>query len=239
MNAQPLDVQAILTRIAKLEQQNRKLKRVATAGLLVLATLALTGALSARGQKQQENQRPSDSHHYTKDDLAQTWRLADGRLVVFPPSVKKVEEVDATAVDLPPGTRVIGWEPVEGASSLLPGYEQRVSSIPTTNAKLDSLANAAGILQSQVNDLQVQVTSNLNYVSEKFLRHAKVLDDHAALIDQATVIAADADNRSRTLDAQDLKNKMEEFEDAACPLLRTARMNETTRTKLDSACGLE
>ncbi len=75
--------------------------------------------------------------------------MPDGRVVEFPASTSK-EEIDALAkriaegaIELPPGARVIGWEPVEGAISLLPEYEQSLATIPTTRGKLDALANAA------------------------------------------------------------------------------------------------
>jgi hypothetical protein len=184
--------------------------------------------------------------------------LADGRIVAFPISMSE-EEIEAAAkriaggaVELPPGAKVIGWEPVEDATSLLPEYEQRVATIPTTKGKLDALANAAGILQAQLNVLRELQKSESNYVSDRLLHHAKILDDHAARIDQAGIIAVDADNRLRNLDTQDLKRELDEFKDAACPVLRKAARgprrswddvagtmsDKDAQMKLDSACGV-
>ncbi len=43
MNAQPQDMQVIFTRIEALERQNRKLKQITVAGLLLLTTVVLMG----------------------------------------------------------------------------------------------------------------------------------------------------------------------------------------------------
>jgi hypothetical protein len=53
-------------------------------------------------------------------------------------------------------------------------------------------------------------------------------------------LAADDDSRIRAMGngLTGANPQLDEFKDAVCPVLRTARMNEVTRTKLDSACGL-
>lgn len=190
--------------------------------------------------------------------VPQQWRMPDGRVVEFPASTSE-EEIDALAkriaegaVELPPGARVVGWEPVEGADSLLPGYEQRVATIPTTKGKLDALANAAGILQAQANVLRKVEQLHSDYAGNQLLHYAKILDDHAALINEALAVAADADNRLRNLDTQDLKRELDKFKAAACPVLRRAARgperswddvagalkDQAVRRELDSACGL-
>jgi hypothetical protein len=91
--------------------------------------------------------------------------MPDGRVVEFAASTSQ-EEIDALAkriavgaVELPPGARVIGWEPVESVESLPLFYEQRIATIPTTKGKLDSLANAAGILQAQSDSRKNDINS--------------------------------------------------------------------------------
>jgi hypothetical protein len=141
---------------------------------------------------------------------------------------------------------VIGWERYEGAISLLPRYDERVATIPTTKGKLDALANAAGILQSQIDDVRQQVVqirgekANFEYVSKSLIHHAD-------LIDQIGALAADSDSRIRAIQfgfaganprLDDLKQEVDKFKEAACPVLRTTRMGDITRMNLDSACGL-
>jgi hypothetical protein len=226
---------------------------------LTILGVILLCALSTSGQ--QGTEKGSVSKNNQPGFIPATHRiayLADGRIVAFPISMSE-EEIDAVAkrigegaVELPPRAKVIGWKPVEGATSLLPEYEQRVATIPTTKDKLDALANAAGILQAQLNVLREVQKSESNYVSDRLLHHAKILDDHAARMDQAGIIAVDADNRLRSLDTQDLKRELGEFKDAACPLLRRAARgprrswddiagtmsDKDVQMKLDSACGL-
>src|SRR5262249_2575093 len=148
--------------IDRLEKQNRRLKQAAVAGLLLIVCGAGYVA-SADGQQRSKNNEAFKQ-------IAAPWRLSDGRLVVFPPSVK-VEEVDATSVDLPPGTKVIGWESVEGANSLLPLYEERVATIPTTKGKLDALANAAGILQTEIDLMKADIA---DAKSDTAYAHARI-----------------------------------------------------------------
>lgn len=236
MNAQPRDLQPILARIEMLERQNRRLKQVAAGWFLLLAVALLSAALSAGGQ--QETKERGTVARQKAPAQPSYWRLADGRLVVFPRSIKKVEEVDATALDLPPGTKVIGWEPVEGADSLLPQYAERIATVPTVKGKLDALANAAGILQAQVNVLREIEKIHSDYASERILHYARVLDDHATRINQALAVAADADTEIRmhlSGDTRNLKQELDDFKDAACPALRSLR---ASGMKLDYACGL-
>lgn len=237
MTAQAQDLQPILARIEVLERQNRRLKQIAVGGLLLLAVALLSSALSAGGQ--QEPKERGTAVKQKAPAQPSSWQLADGRLVVFPSTVKKVEEVDATALDLPPGTKVIGWEPVEGASSLLPRYEARFATLPTMKDKLNSLANASDMLQTQIEFMK----GDIKYAHARIGIEEKSSDGLAKVIDQIGALAADNDSRIRAIQlgyagANPLKTELDDFKEAACPVLRTARMGELTKMKLDSACGL-
>jgi hypothetical protein len=67
---------------------------------------------------------------------------------------------------------------VEGAESLLPRFEERVATIPTTKGKLDVLANAAGMLQAQINNLGAKKAS-FTYVNAIDESRVKTLNNHA------------------------------------------------------------
>lgn len=70
---------------------------------------------------------------------------------------------------------------MEGATSLLSDYAERIATIPTTKDKLAALASGAGFLQGKVNSLQEQVFQvrgekvNFDYVSKSLIRHAAAL----------------------------------------------------------------
>ena len=62
-------------------------------------------------------------------------------------------------------------------------------------------------------------------------------------IDQIGALAADNDSRIRAIQfgyagANPVKTELDDFKEAVCPVLRTARIGELTKIKLDSACGL-
>ncbi len=181
--------------------------------------------------------------------------MPDGRVVGFPASTSQ-EEIDALAkriaagaVELPPGARVIGWEPVEGADSLLPGYEQRVATIPTMKGKLDALANTAGILQTQIDLMK----NDIKYVNARIAIEEKSSDRLADLIDGNAAVLGDYAGRLTTTTNQldNLKRELDDFKAAACPALgRAARgprrslddiagtaRDQDVQMKLDSACG--
>ena len=227
----------------------------ATATAIVAVVLLCT--LSTGGQQQQEKQQPPASHGKRKataeapgfTPVPEEWRMPDGRVVKFPASTSK-EEIDALAkriaegaVELPPGAKVIGWEPVEGASSLLPSYEQRVETIPTTKGKLEALANAAGILQTQISGLQTQLAAESAGNTAGFRSTDKTLNNHAenfdALAAQVAYLAQQDQIEKHNLkrDLDDLKQELAKFKEAACPILLTANVGWRTQMQLDSACG--
>jgi hypothetical protein len=45
-------------------------------------------------------------------------------------------------------------------------------------------------------------------------------------------------DQTRKFQPNDVKQKLDGFTDADCPVLRTARMGDITKMKLDSACGI-
>ncbi|SRR5713101_2712791 len=238
----------------------------ATATAIVAVVLLCT--LSTGGQQQSEKGQqqtpgftpiaPKRKAPATREDARHVAHLPDGRVVRFPaqwdergsPVSTSQEEIDALAkriaegaVDLPPGAKVIGWEPVEGASSLLPSYEQRVETIPTTKGKLEALANAAGILQTQISGLQTQLAAESAGNTAGFRSTDKTLNNHAenfdALAAQVAYLAQQDQIEKHNLkrDLDDLKQELAKFKEAACPILLTANVGWRTQMQLDSACG--
>lgn len=77
-------------------------------------------------------------------------------------------------------------------------------------------------------------------------RLSKEVNNAQALANQAAALAADDDSRIRAMqnglsganpELDDLRKELTKFKDAACPLLRTLRMDDTTRINLGYACG--
>lgn len=241
------DTHAILMRIESLERHNLRLKRTALAMSLVVALVILAGALSAEDQQGQATTKRPDWVPAT-----QQWRMPDGRVVEFPASTSK-DEIDALAeriadgaVELPHGARVVGWEPVEGTTSLLPDYAQRLATIPTAKGKLDALANAAGILQSQIVTLRMGLDAERSGNAAAFKSADNAINNHAdslqALAGEVAYLEQQEQMRRLQPNADDVRRKLdelEEFKDAACPVLRTARMDDFARIKLNSVCGLQ
>jgi hypothetical protein len=239
----------------------------ATAAAIVAVTLL--SALSSGGQQPENRQAPSASSEPRASrkgkasakqpgflPVPQQWRMPDGRVVEFPASTSK-EEIDALAkriaegaAELPAGARVIRWEPVEGATSLLPEYEQRLATIPTTKGKLDALANAAEILQSQIDLMK----NDIKYAHARIAIEEKSSDGLANLIDGNAAMLGDHAGRLTTTQNQldDLKRELDDFKTAACPVLRRAAReprrswddlagamkDQDVQMKLDSACRL-
>lgn len=154
--------------------------------------------------------------------------MPDGRVVEFPASTSK-EEIDALAKRI-----------AEGATSLLPEYEQRVATIPTTKNKLDALANAAGILQRQIIVLQIKLDAEHAVNDAGFKSSDKTLNNHAdGLNVHAAVLANLANDVSRltmkTNELDDFKRELDKFKEVACPILRTANVGWRTRFRLPIA----
>jgi len=155
------------------------------------------------------------------------------------------EEIDALAkrtadgaVELPPGVKVIGWEPVEGPFP----YEEVIATIPATKGKLDALANAVSILRSQITALQGQLSTERAANDAGFRSTGKTLNNHAdnfnALAAQVAYLEQQEQIRKPQPEVDDLKRELKKFKEAACPILRTANVSWRTRMELDSACGL-
>ncbi len=170
--------------------------------------------------------------------------MPDGRVVGFPASTSQ-EEIDALAkrtadgaVELPPGVKVIGWEPVEGPFP----YEEVIATIPATKGKLDALANAVSILRSQITALQGQLSTERAANDAGFRSTGKTLNNHAdnfnALAAQVAYLEQQEQIRKPQPEVDDLKRELKKFKEAACPILRTANVSWRTRMELDSACGL-
>lgn len=234
----------------------------------IIVAVIVFCALSTAGRQQSEKgqqQTPgftATAHKrkgpVTREDARPVAHLPDGRVVRFParwdergnPVSTSQEEIDALtkriaegAVELPAGVKVIGWEPVEGANSLLPEFEQRVATIPTTKNKMDALATAAGILQRQIIVLQIKLDAEQAANDAGFKSTDKTLNNHADGLDvHAAVLANLANDVSRltmkTNELDDFKHELDKFKEAACPILRTANVRWRTRMELDSACGL-
>jgi len=200
---------------------------------------------SEKGQKQTPGFTPVTPKRKTPAKPS-NWRMPDGRVVEFPASTSQ-EEIDALAkriaegtVELPPGSKVIGWEPVEGATSLLPEYEQRLATIPTAKGKLDALANAVGILQRQIIVLQIRLDAEHASNDAGFKSSDKTLNNHAEGLNvQAALLgslANDVDRlKMKTNQLDDLKRELDDFKAAACPVLRNLR---ASGIKIDFTCGL-
>jgi hypothetical protein len=188
--------------------------------------------------------------------------LPDGRVVVFParwdergnPVSASQEEIDALvqriaegAVELPPGTKVIGWEPVEGATSLLPGYEQRVGTIPTTKGKLEALANAAGILQARIDSRDNLTNQRIDLTFSRIVALEKHDDELTNVVNVNAAVAGNADSKLLMLtnqlddlkrEAEKLKQELGDLKAVACSALYPADVSWATRMKIKSACGL-
>ena len=236
MSTHDRDAQSLHLRLEVLERQNRRLKQIAVGGVLFLAigvfcVIAAGGQQNAKGKSGKVKQNaPAQSGH---------WKLSDGRLVVFPSSVI-AERVDPTALDLPPGTKVVGWEPVEDEKSLLPAYAQRVATIPTVKGRIDALAEAAQVLQQEIDDASVASYLSHSSVLTQLQEHGKLLDQYAVTVNQNAALPAAnflaIQNTQRDVDR--LKRDLDDFKDAVCPVMRTARLDWSTKLKVDSACGL-
>jgi hypothetical protein len=203
---------------------------------------------SEKGQKQTPGFTPVTPKRKTPAKRSE-WRMPDGRVVEFPPSTTQ-EEIDALAkriaegtVELPPGSKVIGWEPVEDANSLLPQYAERVATIPTAKGKLDALANAASILQTQIDSMKADIKYARALIAIQDKRDnelTKVVNANAeATTNNAAVLADSVSSLTmKTNELDDLKRELGKFKEAACPILRAAKLDWRTRMELDSACGL-
>lgn len=224
--------------------------KIPSATATVIAAIFLLCAFSTGGQQQQTDKGKQQTPGFTPiapkrktPAKPSDWRMPDGRVIEFPASTSK-EEIDALAkriadgaVELPPGARVIGWEPVEGANALLAEFDQRVATIPTTKGKLDALANAADILQRQIIVLQIRLDAERAAKDAGFKSTDKTLNNHAdnfdALAAQVAYLAQLA--QQHQMEKQNLKRDLDDFKEAACPLLRSLR---ASGMKLDYACGL-
>lgn len=225
-----------------------------------LAAVILACALSTGGQQgTQKGPVPKNNQPGFIPVTQRIVYLPDGRTVAFPIGMSE-EEIDALAkriaagaVELPLGARVIGWKPVEGATSLLPGYDQRVATIPTMKGKLESLANAADILQTQIDSRDNLTNQRIDLAFSRLASLEKHDDELTKMVNLHAAVLSDGDSRLRmtTNQLDDLKRELHDFKDAACPVLRRAAKgprrswddvagvmtDQNVQMKLDSACA--
>jgi hypothetical protein len=100
--------------------------------------------------------------------------------------------------------------------------------------KLDALANAVSILRSQIIDLQGQLKTERAGNDAGFRSTDKTLNNHANSFDALAAQVAYLAQQDQ-MEKHNLKQELDDFKDAACPVLRSLR---ASRTKLDYACGL-
>jgi len=248
MNAQPGNVQAIVARIEALEEQNRRLKRIAASGLLLLTTL---WAISVGGQQSRQtaaarNQRVTGQKppSAASSDAQQDY-VCNKDKTTLPASLPASAFPDFNVESLPPNVMVRfddQFHPEEITFSRI------VSKVPILSDKLSLLACMAESLQAEVNDLRAEKAS-FDYVSKQLLHYAEVLDDHANRINQ--LVGAAAANSAYTLQLDDFERKLDDFKAAACPVLRRAvkgsrrswddvagtMADQNVQMELDSACG--
>jgi hypothetical protein len=225
-------------------------RNLAIISAILLCVFSTGGQQESEKGKQQTPERipathkripPADQAAKKFTNVRPLAHLPDGRLVVFPPSTSN-EEIDMVAkrvaegaVELPPGARVIGWEPAEGANALLPRYEARFATLPAIKDKLNSLANAAGMLQTQIDFMK----SDIKYAYARIATQEKLDDGLAEAIDTNTAALANDVGylTTRLNQLSNLKRELDEFKDVACPILRRANVDELTRMRLNSSCG--
>jgi hypothetical protein len=188
--------------------------------------LVFLGGFSTSGQEQSEKEQKETPPPVTPKRKTPArpsdWRMPDGRVVEFPASTSQ-EEIDALAkriaegtVELPPGAKVIGWEPVEDANSLLPQYAERVATIPTAKGKLDALANAASILQTQIDSMKADIKYARALIAIQDKRDnelTKVVNANAeATTNNAAVLADNVSSLTmKTNELDDLKRELDKF----------------------------
>jgi hypothetical protein len=123
-------------------------------------------------------------------------------------------------------------------------YVEAMLALPNTTMKPNFLARAVDDLWEGHKVVFLVTGSQNDALYRELNRQAEIYDKNfgsvQAQIDQIGALAADNDSRIRAMEngLTGANPQLDEFKDAVCPVLRTARMNEVTRTKLDSACGL-
>jgi hypothetical protein len=118
-------------------------------------------------------------------------------------------------------------------------YEKIVATIPVMKTRVEYLSRVADDLQTQANFLQTQVSGLEDSAAVARGTKAGDLQKFSAIQDQINVLASLYDDVANKIvnDNLQLKHELNEFKDAACPLLRTLRTDDTTRINLGYACG--
>jgi hypothetical protein len=118
-------------------------------------------------------------------------------------------------------------------------YEKIVAVIPVMKARVEYLSRVADDLQTQANLLQIQVSGLQDWAAVARGTKTGDLQKFSAIQNQINVLASLHDDVANKIvnDNLQLKHELNEFKDAACPLLRTLRMDDTTRINLGYACG--
>jgi hypothetical protein len=196
-------------------------------GTAIVAVILLC-ALSTGGQ--QSGQTPSMTSQQVAGQRQEGY-VCNKDKTTLPASLPASAFPDFNVVgSLPPGV-MVRWD--DGLHPDEIAFSRIVSKVPTVPDKLVLLACMAESLQVEVSDLKHEALGTRIGSLEKH-------DELANVVDAVGTIAASADNRGLMVKNQldDLKRELDDFKEAACPVLRTARMGDITRMKLDSACGL-
>ena len=101
-------------------------------------------------------------------------------------------------------------------------YEQG----PLWRAKLSILLAWPDTLQAEINAVQEQAR-----LSER------VVNEEMSAVNETMLMQIDR-NYHNIVALQSLKQELDDFKEAACPVLRSARIDEVTRVKLLYACSL-
>jgi hypothetical protein len=134
------------------------------------------------------------------------------------------------------------------------GYDQRVATIPTVKGKLDALANAAGILQAQIDSRDNLTNQRIDLAFSRIAALEKHDDELTNVVNGNAALVGNVDSRLLTITNQldDLKRELDKFKDAACPVLRRAAKgpgrswddvagaaaDQSVQMRLDTICGL-
>lgn len=222
MKSYPNDLQAILRRIEKLERQNRRWKVAAATGL-VLLTVGVLAAFQASGQQQ--------------------------------------HKVASLSVPDPMNTTVAGYGPIAEKCNAATSADYEANcmvgamlALPNTQVKLNFLATV-------VDDLWLARKADwdfrnheYNYLNEQLDRQAGIADKNlAGVVDKLNEIGQLAtDNYNKILTLSNGKSELDDFENAACPVLRRAAQppkrswtdaagrteDDDIQRKVESACYL-
>lgn len=110
---------------------------------------------------------------------------------------------------------------------------QNLNKLSTVEEKSDYLATAIALIRLDFYGNEKLQEATEKATDELARENNKVINQNAAAGDYEA-------NKVETLteEVRDLTQKLSDFQAAACPVLRGARMDWSTKMNLDSACGL-